>query len=189
MSLKSYCLNSGLRAGRQVAVIAAAFITSVATAPAQESPTPPPPCTDAAFRAFDFWLGDWRVANSQTGVSAGENLIAAIHDGCAIRENWSGVDGVKGESITYYDPLDGKWRQTWVSSGYGGYALTLEGVAEESNRMTLTGVVHYYGHKKSIDMRITWRATGDDTLTQTFEMRDPESGGWKVGFAGNYERK
>lgn len=175
---------------KRLGLAAIAVFVAAGAASAEEPKAPPPPaCTDEAFRAFDFWLGDWQVANAQSGERVGENLIAPIHDGCAIRENWSGSDGVKGESLTYYDPLDGKWRQRWVSSGYGGYALELEGVAEEAGRMTLSGSVHYYGPKKSRDMRITWRATGDDRLTQTFEIRDPESGEWKSWFAGNYVRK
>lgn len=166
--------------------LAAAFAGDSAFA--QTSP-PPPACAGAEFHAFDFWIGDWAVSNAQTGAASGENLIAFAHDGCAIREQWSGADGVRGESVTYYDPIDGKWRQRWVSSGYGGYALELEGVAEEAGRMTLSGAAHFYARKQAVDMRITWKADGDARLIQTFETRSPETGEWKTWFEGRYVRK
>ncbi len=164
-----------------------ALLTTVASATAAEPA--PPACGDAAFHAFDFWIGDWTVANAESGEASGENRIETIHDGCALRESWSGADGVKGESLTYYDPIDGKWRQRWVSSGYGGYALNLEGTAEEEGRMTLEGAAHFYARAQSVDMRITWRRAGMNALAQVFETRDPQSGEWKTWYQGEYARK
>lgn len=174
---------------RRLAVAASLIATFVGAASAQETPASPPACVGAEFHAFDFWLGDWAVSNAQSGASSGENRIASAHDGCAIRELWSGADGVKGESLTYFDPVDRKWRQRWVSGGYGGYALELEGMAEEPKRMTLSGAAHFYARRQTIDMRITWRADGENKLTQTFETRDPSSGEWKNWFVGTYIRK
>ncbi|HNR77412.1 MAG TPA: hypothetical protein PKM48_09795 [Parvularculaceae bacterium] len=164
-----------------------ALLTTVASATAAEPA--PPACGDAAFHAFDFWIGDWTVANAESSEASGENRIETIHDGCALRELWSGADGVKGESLTYYDPIDGKWRQRWVSSGYGGYALNLEGTAEEEGRMTLEGAAHFYARAQSVDMRITWRRAGMNALAQVFETRDPQSGEWKTWYHGEYARK
>ncbi|MFZ5619125.1 MAG: hypothetical protein ACOZAA_17570 [Pseudomonadota bacterium] len=174
---------------RGIAATVAAIATSFYVAAAAEEPPPAPACSGGAFHAFDFWIGDWAVSNAQTGAASGENLIAFAHDGCVIREQWSGADGVKGESVTYYDPIDEKWRQRWVSSGYGGYALELEGVAEEAGRMTLSGAAHFYARKQAVDMRITWKADGDARLIQTFETRSPETGEWKTWFEGRYVRK
>lgn len=172
-----------------VAAAIAASMTFFCAAATAGEPTSPPACSGGAFRAFDFWFGDWSVSNAATGALSGENLIAPAHDGCAIRELWSGVDGVKGESLTYFDPVDSKWRQRWVSSGYGGYALELEGATEEPGRMTLTGAAHFYARKQAVDMRITWKADGDARLIQTFETRSPETGEWKTWFDGRYVRK
>lgn len=157
--------------------------------PASAQQPAPPACASAEFHAFDFWLGDWAVSNAATGAASGENLIASVHDGCAVREQWSGADGVKGESITYFDPVDSRWRQRWVSSGYGGYALELEGAAEEPGRMTLSGQAHFYARRQTIDMRITWREDGESALVQTFETRKPDTGEWSVWFEGRYVRK
>lgn len=179
-------MSQSIRVSAAASAVALAF---VAAASAQQPQAPPPACVAPEFRAFDFWLGDWSVFNAQSGEQVGENLVAATHEGCAIRESWSGADGVRGESLTYFDPVDGKWRQRWVSSGYGGYALEIDGAAGEPGRMTLAGTLHFYSRRQATQLRITWMAHGGTKLVQTFETRDPETGEWKEWFKGNYVRK
>jgi hypothetical protein len=36
--------------------------------------------------------------------------------GCVIRETYTQKDGYTGTSLSFHDPVLGKWRQTWVDS-------------------------------------------------------------------------
>lgn len=61
-------------------------------ADAQTAPTnaqrkrPPPACTAAEYRQFDFWIGDWQVFD-KTGKQVGTSHIEAILGGCVIAEH------------------------------------------------------------------------------------------------------
>lgn len=149
---------------------------------------PPSPCEAEAFRAFDFWLGDWAVYKFDTNEVVGENRISSLHDGCALLESWTGADGSTGTSLTYFDPVLGKWVQNWVSGSYGGYALALEGNPETAGRMVLSGQGRFYARSTSRKMRITWESSGDNGLIQTFEGFDPSKDAWTVEFKAKYVR-
>ena len=41
------------------------------------------PCNTSAHRAFDFWIGEWRVQTPE-GKLSGVNLIEREHDGCVL---------------------------------------------------------------------------------------------------------
>ena len=56
------------------------------------------PCeNDEAFRAFDFWLGDW-VVHGPAGNVAGHNRIERSQRGCVLVENWTSATGGTGTS-------------------------------------------------------------------------------------------
>ncbi len=75
--------------------------------------TPAPrPCSSAEYRQFDFWLGEWDVA--EKGKPAGVNRITAILGGCAVREEWKGASGLTGTSLNMWDSGKRRWTQTWV---------------------------------------------------------------------------
>ena len=53
------------------------FVLAAAVIQAQSAPAPtraPAPCSSSEFRQFDFWIGDWDVANAK-GKAAGRNRI------------------------------------------------------------------------------------------------------------------
>ncbi len=77
--------------------------------------TPPPPCTDEAYRQFDFWLGEWEVSGPN-GNLAGHNTIERAENGCLITESWVNTAGGTGQSLNFYNPDTGLWRQVWVSA-------------------------------------------------------------------------
>ena len=86
---------------------------------AQQAPSPCP--TDSAYRAFDFWLGEW-IVETADGTKAGENSITRQTNGCMLQENWTSASGSSGQSINYYDPSDSLWHQVWVDvAGNIGY--------------------------------------------------------------------
>ena len=72
------------------------------------------PCSAAAYRQFDFWLGQWDI--TEAGAPAGTNVVEPLLGGCAIRENYLDPDGGSvGTSLNSYDADTRQWRQTWVA--------------------------------------------------------------------------
>src|SRR5664279_4219620 len=93
---------------------------------AQTAPptAPPPACTTAEYRQFDFWIGTWDVYQPD-GKKGGESRIEPIASNCALLENWEGGGGFSGKSLNNYDTIDKRWHQTWVDSS--GSRLVLAG--------------------------------------------------------------
>jgi hypothetical protein len=61
-------------------------------------------------------LGDWDAYRVADGVKTAHVRVTSILEGCAIREEYSGVDGTTGEGQSSYDPSHQLWEQYWVSS-------------------------------------------------------------------------
>ncbi len=77
---------------------------------AQQSP--PPACDGAESRQFDFWSGKWDVYSGTQLV--GHNDITVEQGGCMLQEHWSGLKGGTGQSVSYFDPGEKLWYQTWT---------------------------------------------------------------------------
>lgn len=155
-------------------------------ASAQETDTVPPPprapCSDAAYRQFDFWIGDWEV--TANGEPAGRNSIYPVHKGCALEENWqgSGTAGVTGSSLNIYDRATGRWHQTWVDGN--GLLLQLDG-GIVNGAMVLSGERQRPDGGGLMKHRITWTPNEDGSMRQLWEVsRDGQS--WSVLFDGLY---
>lgn len=156
-------------------------------ATAQESaPTPSPPpviCDGDAYRAFDFWLGDWLVKDP-AGTEQGSNAITAEENGCLVVERWTSATGSTGQSYNYYDPSRDLWRQVWVSAGG---VIDYEGGLTETGSMKLIGeIVNRNGTRAPFTGE--WTPNEDGSVTQHFEQQDPETGEWSVWFTGIYTR-
>src|SRR4029079_16130199 len=99
--------------------VAALCLTPAHAADGQAPPSPPKPaprpkpCATPEFRQFDFWIGDWSVADPQ-GHAVGKNVITLEHDGCVLAEHWTGAAGGTGSSFNLYDAASKRWHQTWV---------------------------------------------------------------------------
>ena len=93
-----------------------------------DEPVPPPPMPavgevvplpDDPAREFDFWLGEWSVANkhlksdgSWKDTGAAMARIQPVAGGTAVLERWTGEvkgDPLIGFSLRAYDPSQGKW--------------------------------------------------------------------------------
>lgn len=147
-------------------------------------PAPAAPCTASVHHEFDFWIGDWVV--TEKGQPAGTNRVDRLLDGCALFENWVGLDGSRGHSLNFYDRRRDLWQQTWVDASPGVLNLTGHFSA---GRMVLTGTSNDpKSHKPRVD-RITWTPNADGTVRQLWEMSLDGSRTWKVAFDGLYTRK
>jgi len=155
----------------------------VAAARPQSSPKSQPnsrpksPCVSAAvYRQLDFWVGQWTVGDNGRDVATSE--ISKAEDGCVILERYVQGDGFSGRSMSFYDAVLGKWRQTWVDA-FGNVSIFtgeirdgvmhFEGASNRSDgskvlrRMTLTkqtdGRVRHYS-ERSVD-GVTWELAYD----------------------------
>jgi hypothetical protein len=72
----------------------------------------PPACNDVESRQFDFWSGKWDVFSAEKLV--GHNDITREEGDCILHEHWSGLKGGTGQSVSYYDPGEKQWYQTWT---------------------------------------------------------------------------
>ena len=152
--------------------------------PATAQPPTPYDCEGSAVhRAFDFWLGNWEVRDAE-GALAGTNTIRKIQKGCALEEQWQSVRGGTGQSVNYYDPAAGQWRQLWHDAGAS--IIDIRGEPAE-NTMVLTGSIYYLNNATSHPFRGTWTPMADGRVRQHFEQQDAQ-GSWQTWFDGYYTR-
>lgn len=164
---------------------AALFAALVAITDASaQTQVPPQVCMDeAAFRQFDFWVGEWDVYSNANGNLAGRNRIESQENGCVLVEHWTSSSGGTGISMNYYDSLTNIWRQVWVASNY---SIDIEGGLNQEGSMALVGQLHNYRSGLSFDFRGTWTPNEDGSVRQFFEQKNPRSGEWQVWFDGKY---
>src|SRR5277367_2511840 len=122
-------------------------------------------CASPAHRQFDFWLGEWDVSTPQ-GTPAGTNRVERILDGCALQEHWEASDGSKGASLSSYDAVGRKWRQTYVDDT--GQLLVLEGDFKDG-KMVLQGEKSM-GRQKGALQRISWQVVPGDKVRQRWDI-------------------
>jgi hypothetical protein len=153
---------------------------------ATQAPPQPPPaetCSAAGFRQFDFWAGEWDVADA-AGKPAGHNAIAIEQQGCVLVEHWTSAAGNTGLSINYYDPLAHNWTQQWVGLGL---LLKMSGGLRDG-AMVLEGPLQYLSTGKVTRLRGTWSSLPDGRVRQHFEESFDDGHTWTEWFDGYYRR-
>lgn len=167
-----------------VALLLLAF--TLQSSSAQESGDAPAPkgCTPPEHRQFDFWIGEWDVANPG-GKPAGRNRIESILGGCALRETWTGTGGSHGTSYNAWDRQRRRWHQTWIDDG--GLVLRLEGGFADG-RMVLQGET-LDSTASAVLNRITWQETGPGAVRQLWEVSSDGGKTWGVAFDGRYRKR
>lgn len=151
------------------------------TAAAEAAPTGP--CAADIYHAFDFWLGDWDVADAD-GVFQGKNTITREEGGCMILERWTSATGGTGQSYNYVDPATNKWRQVWVSQAAN---IDYEGEPTDAGGIRLEGTITY---RQGITRPFTgeWTPQEDGSVRQYFEQYDPDADSWSPWFLGIYTK-
>lgn len=164
---------------RVIFLCALSLLPTLASAETPAAPPPPPPdCSAAEHRAFDFWLGRWRV--TQGDDVAGENTITASLDGCVLREEWHGARGTTGSSLNVYNRERKRWQQFWVDNRGG--VLQLEGGLNAAGAMVLDST------DGTVRQRITWSKLDDGSVRQLWEQSNDAGKTWAVAFDGHYRR-
>ena len=139
------------------------------------------PCSDDAYRQFDFWVGTWQV--HANGKIAGTNTIAKAHGNCVLHEQYDTGAGFTGSSFSLYDRGSGRWHQTWVDSS--GLLLRLDG-AFVDGKMVLQGQT-LDGDGKPLQHKISWIPNADGSVQQLWQSRSGD-GDWTTAFDGLYKR-
>jgi hypothetical protein len=154
-------------------------------APPAVAQTPPiAPCTDPAYRQFDFWLGEWQV-NDPAGAKQGDNSITTDEGGCLIVERWKSASGNSGQSYNFFDPGSRQWRQVWVSQGA---VIDYAGGLNSAGAMELQGTIRYRDGR-SAPFRGVWSRLPDGSVRQQFDEFDLAKQAWTGWFTGIYRRK
>jgi hypothetical protein len=143
----------------------------------------PQACAAEAFRAFDYWIGEWTVTDT-AGTVVGSNTITSVSNGCGILEQWTSAAGGTGVSINFHDPRTGKWTQRWV--GAGGSFLLLEGGPVDGT-MELKGERPGPGGATVLD-RIRWIPLAPGRVRQLWESSTDAGATWTTQFNGLYVR-
>jgi hypothetical protein len=104
----------------RAAIVSAAFASGDghAQSPSTESAAAPQsqPCSSAAHRQFDFWVGEWEVF-SPNGAPAGVSAVRKILNDCVLHETWKSANsGYSGNSHNIFVASTGRWHQTWVDN-------------------------------------------------------------------------
>jgi ketosteroid isomerase-like protein len=113
----------------------ALFLLLLTTAPAFAQ-SAQSPCIAPAYRAFDFWLGEWEAFDAADNALAAHVRVTSVENGCALREEYHGTDGSSGESLSSWDESHQVWRQNWVSGR--GSQVSIEGTLHNGS-LILTG--------------------------------------------------
>jgi hypothetical protein len=149
------------------------------------------PCSGAAYRQFDFWIGEWE-AYGKNGQKAGDSKISVILDGCIILEEWTSAGKQQGltytgKSFNTYNSATKQWQQTWVDNTGG----TTEYLRGES----AVGKIIFFADKvagangKIFRRRLSFTKLNADTVRQSGEKSDDEGKSWVTEYDLEYRRK
>jgi hypothetical protein len=136
-------------------------------------------CDSVQSRQFDFWVGRWSVSpNGHPDRHVADSLIEKLYQGCAVRENWSPLQGGAGGSLSSYVAGEDAWRQTWVDAT--GARVDFKG-GWDGRAMVLTGLWPQPGHPTRLT-RMTYTRQADGSVRQLGESSDDGGKSWQPSF-------
>jgi len=148
------------------------------------------PCLVAEQTQLSFWLGEWELTwpgEKQGEVDHGTNSIQRVLDGCAIEENFSGGTAMhlRGRSLSIFDTISGKWKQTWVDNE-GGY-LDFTGEFRDGQMILAREAVRRNGQK--VLQRMVFKNITSNELDWSWEASTDGGKTWQVNWPIHYKRK
>ena len=142
-------------------------------------------CCTAQHKAFDFWIGDWEVTDTE-GKVVGTNSISKAQDSCVLVEDWKSSNGTfTGGSTSFFNKLSGEWEQLWIDNG--GSHLHLKG-NRTADQMILVSDEIPREDKEAYRNRIIWTLNQDGSVRQLWEVLVGEEVETVV-FDGLYNKK
>ena len=140
-------------------------------------------CDGPAYRAFDFWLGEWNV-HAPDGKLAGVNRIGREYQGCVLARAVHDRARLQRRKPEYL-----RRHAQGLAPDVGrqfGTLLLLEGGLHEG-KMLLEGQTSE-ADGKITRQRITWTPNANGSVRQFWESTDA-SGKWSTTFDGTYTRR
>jgi hypothetical protein len=148
----------------------------------QVAQPPQHPCRAAAYRQFDFWIGEWDVQIQ--GKKIATSSIQLILDGCVIFENYEDGTGYAGKSLTAWDAGEQRWEQHYTDTmGASRYFLG----TFEDGKLVMRSEFDRQG--KHVMSRMTYSKEGPDRVRQSIETSVDGGKTWTAGFNGLYVRR
>lgn len=142
------------------------------------------PCTDAEYRQFDFWLGEWDVYDFN-GTFMEQNSIEKSADGCMIHESTQTSGGNVEQSYSYYKPSTGQWTQFSVGSNA---VIEYSGRLNAEGAMALNGYIYHRDERGTRPFKGLWTPQDDGTIVQEFWEKPSQGGDWDIWFNGTAVR-
>jgi hypothetical protein len=158
-------------------------VSAAVQASAAPAAPPPPACETAEHGQFDFWVGRWDVYRSDTNQLVAHSLIEKLYGGCAVRENWTPINGFgAGGSLNSYRPEEKRWRQvyTGAANGWAEYAGGMEGEA-----MVITGT-QVMPNGSRTPVRITYKSAEGGSVLQIGEQSKDGGKTWQLNYHFTY---
>ena len=143
------------------------------------------PCEgDENYRRFDFWVGEWDVFAG--GAKVADSKISHSNDKCGILEDYKTFGVFAGNSITYYDRVDKKWKQNWVASGNVAHYTEAE-KPYDGDLCFLSQFTNAKG--KLVKTKMTFYNNDDGSVRQHLEFSNDDGKTWSTNFDGLYKKK
>jgi hypothetical protein len=171
-------------------LLSALTVPLVSAQPAVSPAATPNPCLVTEQTQLSFWLGEWELTwpgEKQGEVDHGTNSIQRVLDGCAIEENFSGGTAMhlRGRSLSIFDTISGKWKQTWVDNE-GGY-LDFAGEFRDGQVILAREAVRRNGQK--VLQRMVFKNITSNELDWSWEASTDGGKTWQVNWPIHYKRK
>ena len=154
----------------------------------------PQPCNRPEQKQFDFWVGDWDLTSpgSKPGdVVHNSNTIKRILGNCIVQENFVGSDDPQqapqllGISVSVFDTISGKWKQTWVDN-QGSY-LDFTGEFKDNQMVLSREAIRPDGTK--VMQRMVWKNITPSEFDWSWERSKDKGQTWEVLWPIHYKRK
>jgi hypothetical protein len=143
-------------------------------------------CSRSEHRQFDFWIGTWTVKDAKEQQTFGKDSIEKSLYGCAIEEHFRDTADGEGKSLSFFEPRDGLWHQTYLDNA--GAVLQLSGGFKD-DQMMLVGTVLFPGSSQSVMVRIVWKKI-DGTRVRMYQENSSDAGStWKLEYDAMYVKQ
>jgi hypothetical protein len=133
-------------------------------------------CTAAEHRQFDFFVGNWLVAD-RSGRVLGTATVTKEYGGCVSIEKWRGVgDADEGLGVAGYRPESRSWHRDFADET--GVVLALDG-RWDGTAMVMAGT-DYHDRDHTRAHRISWTPRSDGSVEQRWQTSIDGGRSWRV---------